>query len=633
MKNKILSMFFLSLLATPVYSAVAEEFVNDYETGQIVVSATRTEAFIEDVPTTMEVITSQDIQRMGATGVIQALSMATGIETANQKGSINFRGMGRSYSLILINGRKPARLESAHDGPGFILSSIGVSNIERIEIIRGQASAMYGADAMGGVVNIITKTSKDPGGNITFSGGNKEFITSLMYDFGRQGNWDAIVNGSATDGIGIRVDSLNGSGYSKTGVGSTYTLNLDMGYHFNDDNELRFIGNYIHDINITESRSDAGVYTDSISNKRNYYNGAFEYRGQTDNHNFRVTPYATQSTHWSSSKTYFFTDFGIDAQDSWSLNDSNLITYGAEFLRSEIRHSMVADSDDNISRGSFFIQDEIFLFNDKLILLPSLRYDYDSVFGGELIPRLGATWEFTEGHRLKANVGKAYVAPTIVQLYGWESRSGLDYLGVTYTNTIALGNENLNPETAWGWELRYEGKYKNLSGSIGYFWARIEDQITSEFSHVAYPYYYVTNVNIDGKSTRQGVEAELAYTFADYFTVTLGYNWLDNKNYLDQRISDYATDVFSLGLAFYHPEWNFSTNIWGKYNHDYSTATNPTHDDLYSYYNVNMAMSKTWKDKYTLTGAVYNLFTTTKDNTNSGSISPLEFQLAFSIKF
>ena len=158
----------LAIAATLSSAAVAEENAQEeqqpsYMMNQVVVTATKTENNLATAPASMSVISSEDIQSRPHTALNDIVAEAVGVESMKTGGRagrelISIRGMDSKYTMILVNGRKVSSSNAIIRGNDFDYSSIPQDDIEQIEIIRGPMSALYGSEAMGGVINIITKT-------------------------------------------------------------------------------------------------------------------------------------------------------------------------------------------------------------------------------------------------------------------------------------------------------------------------------------------------------------------------------------------------------------------------------------------------------------------------------------------
>lgn len=158
-QQTLLTLSVLLGLSSPVY---AQDIQNNdvIVTPDVVVTATRTQEEVKAVPQTVEVITKEDIEQLGATDVYSALRLAANVDvtSAGMAGhNVMIRGMSTNHTLILIDGKRFAGEDTSATQNVYALGRLSLSNIERIEIIRGSASAQYGSDALGGVINIITK--------------------------------------------------------------------------------------------------------------------------------------------------------------------------------------------------------------------------------------------------------------------------------------------------------------------------------------------------------------------------------------------------------------------------------------------------------------------------------------------
>lgn len=167
-KKYFLTLAVITALMNTSYAGVAaaeeadsQQVVEQIQTRDVVVTASRTEQLVKEAPAVVEVVTRDDIDKMGAENLAQALKLAAGInimENGMVGQQVSLRGMKTNQTLIMIDGRRIRTEETDQTANYYELQRIDMNNVERIEIVRGAVSSLYGADAMGGVINIITKT-------------------------------------------------------------------------------------------------------------------------------------------------------------------------------------------------------------------------------------------------------------------------------------------------------------------------------------------------------------------------------------------------------------------------------------------------------------------------------------------
>ncbi len=496
MKNKILSML-LALSVIPVTNAYAND--NEYETGQVVISASRQEQLLEDVSMNIDVITAEDIEKMGATNAYTLLKTLNGV-SATATGHIYLRGMGQAYTLILLDGRRRQGSENGTDGLRTFWESINVNNIERIEVIQGAAAVMYGADAMGGVINIITKKYTEPSGSVVTSLTNHNLNTAYSYDFGRVDNFTAQVYGGFKQRLGTKIDNLTldtstgkttphaTTPYTTGGVGTDLNIGTKLGYYFNDEHDVLFSYDYNKEQTMSRTyaynTNDEAYRTDGSPTNYYYHNGSLDFQGTFGAHNYTFTPMfsysqlagSSSATSTASTKQYWFLETGFDVLDVFALNDWNLLTVGGEYKFSTLDHAAVNqtgyDAEAMHSIGAF-AQDEILLLNESLILLPALRFDYNNHSEPVFTAKLGTTYEFLPSQRIKFNVGNAFRLPTLNQLTGAETQSSGYEGGVSvaeffneygYNPTYSLVDGVVIGNTDTDLSAVFTGSYATMSG-------------------------------------------------------------------------------------------------------------------------------------------------------------------------
>lgn len=221
--------------------AFAEEALPLYTLDAVVVTATRTENDVKNVPVSTQIITSSDIKKSGATNVRDAITDFANITmTKKVRGGgheIIVRGMSTDKSLIMVNGH---RVANEADGSGLgnanALDRINVDNIEKIEIVKGPSSALYGSEAMGGVINIITKSSKEAEVRTGLVNSSEDFTNWWHLDSGEIGKFSATLD--------MRFNKIRRDGddtdFLTDSFGTAQTYNFNANYHFNDHNYLNF---------------------------------------------------------------------------------------------------------------------------------------------------------------------------------------------------------------------------------------------------------------------------------------------------------------------------------------------------------------------------------------------------------
>ena len=266
----------IALLTACVVSAVGHmafaaesDNYDEYSGADYVVTATKTQIEKKEVPVAVEVITAQKIKDLGAYSVQDALRLASNVDvqdngmTGNQ---VMLRGNDTMHTLILIDGKRMAAENTQSSQNAYELKRINIADVERIEVIRGNGSALYGSDAMGGVINIITKKATTPSMSIAMHTGSKDEATSFSYASGRQGKVAVKIGGGIEkvrkidSGVYKSYTSSSNSGYYEDENGNKYSnasttnmygtrrfLNTGINYAFDDNHDLDFTMNFMRE--------------------------------------------------------------------------------------------------------------------------------------------------------------------------------------------------------------------------------------------------------------------------------------------------------------------------------------------------------------------------------------------------
>lgn len=294
-----------------------------------------------------------------------------------------------------------------------------------------------------------------------------------------------------------------------------------------------------------------------------------------------------------------YTLWGIEGKNTVQTSDNHLITYGAEYRQNSVEGTRMGDGGDNahkvtqngvtknysekdLNTWAAYIQDE-WMPNENWLIIPSLRYDHDSAFGGKATPKIGATYFIKDNSRIKVNWGKGFKAPTISELYMTMERA----MGPTTVHV--LGNPDLDPEESTYWDLSYEAELDNNWGKITYFNNDVKNLIDSQHIDGMGKYWY-HYVNIEEASI-DGVELELGRKLNDNWTVKLTSNWLDAKNETtDQWLDDRAENMSTLQLIYDdNNPYGISATLWNQWvtNYHWSETTGMGDSAKTDYYDTN----------------------------------------------
>lgn len=533
---------------------------------KVVISALRTETQLADSVVQVEVITKEEIRNKGARTVSDVLNNQTGffIQRSTISGdNIQIQGLDSTYLLILRDGE---RLNGRLNGNQYDLSRLRVENIERIEIVRGSASAVYGSDAIAGVINIVTRQPDKPRSEVRIQGGNlgqfdtAAAVSAPLGDFGfkaaggyrTQQPFRYNKNSPATNGRGI-VD------YSGEG-GIEYNISKHWVTAVQGDYQRRRLwgtdtpasGGIFDRTNLTETAQAAfRLHTRSDDRTETAAQTADENTVQRDDNKLRkeLGAYASKIDYrLNGSYTTFRDQFLYDqrndtAQDS--LEEARENTYvvhtqvglplwsaarlaiGGEGFFENMRTPRIRANPQDTNAGaattnafvqrnraSGYAQLDTHLAQN-LILTPGVRYDHDSQFGDFVSPRIGLKWG-NEDFILRASAGVGYRAPSFRELYLYFENPSAGYR--------VEGNPRLKPEQSKSANLGTEIFLSNrLSLDSNAYYNELTNLIQTGTSGLSGGTAIFQYVNV-AKAITTGVDNRLSWFVNRYLKATLGYS-------------------------------------------------------------------------------------------------------------
>lgn len=650
-------------------TAQAEE-LPVYSFDEVVVTATRTENDVKKVPASTQVITQEDIKRGGATSVRNALSMYANIfQKSKVRGGghdIIIRGMETKHSLVMVNGRRISNEADANGlGNAMSLDRININDVEKIEIVRGPSSALYGSEAMGGVLNIITKPSKE-----------QTLLTGLEHTSEDTSHWwhaDTGRIGNFSMTLDARFNKINRSmldtATESDPYGTAQTYNASLNYYVNDHSYVNAYMDYysqhlktdmgtpaMKPITLTTSSGKMSLSgqamlegTGSKAFKQKNY--GISWNGKTDKNDWQIQAYMSKF-NWSTTSstkvlgsippagmegmfnyllqkknTYDFNHdehnmWAIEGRDSLRVNDHHRVTFGAEYVKDKVAgtglgsngdgvHSITengktkSSSEKTLSSYAAYLQDEIEY--GKWFIVPAIRYDHHSAYGSHTSPKIGVTYNATDHFRIKANYGDGFKAPSVSQLY-----YDLD-MEMGRGNWVHLtGNPNLKPEKSKSWDLGVEAEFGKGYGSLTYFDNDVDNLIASipkgkdSNGHKLHRY---ENVN---KARIKGLENTLGYRFNDTLEFKVTSTLLDAKDTSAGKDLTQRARLSQIYQLIYddHKDTGWSAVLWNQLDYKFVTgkAWEGGESVKKSYSLTNFSLTRKVNKDTRVYGSVQNIF-------------------------
>lgn len=583
--------FFLS--STLAMSLVTTGFAQTKLDEVFITTATKTQKNIDGVSASVVVITKEDIEKISATTLKDILDKVPSINaqfgrfphaSALSKGAISIRGVGPNGTLILLDGK---RLSGETEQP-YEMSRIPASIIERIEIVKGSISTLYGSDAIGGVINIITKKSIDTNNttlDVKYGANSHSQAREKNANFSTFGNIDGFkykvfastigtssykINKDYTQKVinpntGATIPSMMNPQSGKSGVlGVTYgddstvnnagisleknvtdnlTLGVDLNY-FKEDREGSYLGssqatglpgmvlntpvNSKDDNRRVDVSTFAKYYVnDDLTTTLKLYESYYKKRNETTPSNF------TGPVNKKFSANVKTDD--IESITTYALNDVNLLTFGLDY-RKDTRDSAAINPDPqssdfikkNIEYKSVYLQDEIKL-SDTLNAIIGTRYDDISNADSKTTFQAGVVQKLGENTRIRANYAQGYRAPDIAELFVVAPlyKDGKRY-GAEVVNNFKTSTYDLKAEKSDTFELALANNFENFNSEIVLFKTIIKDKIESVAYGTGGTKYY-TSENLD-KVDINGVEVNLDYEFSESFDTQFNLTYLDTED-------------------------------------------------------------------------------------------------------
>ena len=509
---------------------------------EVVVTATQREQAIRDVPAAASVVSREDIRVSGADNVLGAIRETPGVgllgRSVGGRKTMSLRGMDGKHTLYLVNGLRVISTDDWVGHSDYQYDWAPVDDVERIEVVRGPMSVLYGSDALGGVVNTITRRPADHWqGSVRLSGS----------DARGAGGGDAVGGGVHLSGplgdslrIGLSATHLDRdplklkenrrlSEIEGTKLDAGHLLlswaplaghTLDLEHRVADEERTRqqiSSGTYyrdLYDIERTQSIATWKGNWGEVDSQLRVWESDFSVKSRRTN---GVAPTRPQSME----------ERGIDGRVGFGIGSAQHLTIGFDARKEEMKNAGLAGGKDDATHKALYLQDEIGL-SDSVMLTLGVRHDRHSIFGGETSPRAYLVWHVDERWTVRGGYGEGFRAPTLKQI-------SPNYEGHEGPHSF-YGNADIKPETSRSVELGVAYAHGGVEWEATVFHNDVKDLITTRLLRITPPsgglpiprrHYLYDNVD---EARIIGVETAAKWQLGGGFYLGGNAQWLDTKD-------------------------------------------------------------------------------------------------------
>lgn len=588
--------FFAFVAMTSFFLTGSTAAAADEPIQEIVITATKTKNDRKLIPQSVDVLTQKDFAKWGAQTVEDVLKRVPNLDltpTSMQGQSsqvthqVSLRGMGNKGTLILVDGRRLAGEDAPETINGYELRRINLHDVDRIEVLRGAASALYGSDAVGGVIQIFMKK---PEGASSYAGVTTGSSETSLYGGLNTDKLGKLSLGMSYDLTKVRKDESEGW---TNMFGPRRHFSFEGTYEMTDEDSVRFGASFMRE-SLRQSVQSRG--TTWYDNNRQDYHLAYEGTHGKNEYDLKVYhnrlgkhSYLGAGTGYNFDRAEYATS-AVEGRVTYRADESHTFTYGTEYRHLEAGSTRYGgsrtdrfQSEGGLTKGysergtdqyAFYGADE-WKIGKKLLFVPSIRWDHHEDFGSEWSPRAGLTYLMDDHNRFKVNYGFAYRAPSLFERYGDMEETPVPYM--TLINSYA---------------------------------------------------------NVD-RATIQGIEGDFHYDFDDHYGIRAAYTYMDGRDdETHEPLSGMARATGLMEVSYTDgKKAPFTVSLAARWNDRYRIESARTGlASLYSYSTMDLSLTKQLGRMMVFAG-IDNLFDKTFDTDSSFAIPGRVWKVGAEWKF
>lgn len=505
-----------------------------FQLNEVVVTGSLNKHLLKDSPVITEVISRKDIEKTGSSDLSEVIKAQTGVElgaSIGQTQNVRLQGLNKNQVLVLVDGeRVTGKVDDAVD-----LGQIPVNMIEKIEVVKGPLSSTYGSDALGGVVNIITKNPRNASQFHAYINGGSNGMQDYEISgaqtfadvFGDSNDVSFLVNAGLNKYFGVAHYDTSSS---FDGIPEYDRRNADLKLAFSDHANLQVdmkLGFYTDYMVWQASQFDFYQVQTKATNDKTTFSTAVNYQFSPDA-NLKLSALLSKNDHGSEkiSNTNVHSDHNVGveelqtyrAQYTFTPYTTSVLTFGAEHNVEGAKSGRLKDGARTITNDVGYMEDEWSFWNYTLSM--GGRYSDNSVFGGFFAPRVSLRFKANEKMTFRASYGRGYRAPSFIELFFDFNHSGLSYM--------VEGDPTLHPETSHGFNIGIDYARDNLIWfRANVYYNSVSNLIEDYIKHNATasdPITVFSYKNISEAVTK-GVDVDIDMAPFTYCSMSVGYNY------------------------------------------------------------------------------------------------------------
>lgn len=595
-----------------------------------VITVTGSKQSLRMTPASATIITAEEIEKSPASDIAEALKNVPGLSnytTTSGRNQIRIRGFSGDYTLVLLNGKRVSSTGALWRGGDFDYNSIPLNSIERIEVVRGPMSALYGSDAIGGVINIITKQASE------------EFLVTLNADYqsaesGEDGDqvrigFNAI--GQLNEDVAVRVsseafsrdawylDDTNEVTVPAIEEKQSENFNAALTWQVSKQQELEFDYSYNHDhrphglfdINVWEGNRldyrEQEITRDTLGIR---HIGSWSW-GET----------SISLTHENSEIDDYNSIYDDPKQRILKEKNTSLLanayrTMGVHSLTAgiEVRRKKLTDAAAYVNTGTstvdenaLFIQDQIKLSKDLELTLGG-RLDKHENFSGQFTPRAYLVYAINDTFTAKAGYSEAFKAPS-------QNQGNPDFRVISCRGFCFLdGNSELNPETSKTYTVSLDARQDDWFVNFTAYQTKAEDMIVRKLNfEPEMSAFWANEAEVD----MDGFEIESSFNLTENLIAKANYSKVNTDSEQSDLVEyrpDYTANISVQWYATESLTASIESNMVGEQKHAVWLEDGPGFHELPSYNTFSAALSNEFTDNLTLRFGVKNINDKRLDN-------------------